>query len=107
MEERSIQFEEEYDEDAQSIAIEMDKRSILTQSSDPEITSLWDKWKRGRLILQPDFQRRFVWDRKKSSKLIESALLSVPLPIFYLTEGKMAESMLLMDSNALHHFSHL
>lgn len=86
MEENEIQFEEEYEED-QPIATEMDKRSIITQSSDPEIISLWNKWKRGKLILQPDFQRRFVWDRKKSSKLIESALLSVPLPIFYLAEG--------------------
>jgi len=88
MEENGIQFEEESEEDAQPITVDKDKRSILTQSSDPEITSLYDKWKRGRLILQPDFQRRFVWDRKKSSKLIESALISVPLPIFYLAEGK-------------------
>jgi len=88
MGENDIRFEEEHEEYAQPIEIETDKRSILTHSSDPEITSLYDKWKRGRLILQPDFQRRFVWDRRKSSKLIESALLSVPLPIFYLAEGK-------------------
>ena len=86
MEENEIKFEKEHDADL-PIETEMGKRSILTQSSDPEIISLWNKWKRGKLILQPDFQRRFVWDRKKSSKLIESALLSVPLPIFYLTEG--------------------
>lgn len=63
------------------------KRTILTTSSDPEIESLFGRWKRGKLILQPDFQRQFVWDRAKASRLIESVLMSVPLPIVYLAEG--------------------
>ena len=45
-----------------------------------------DKAKRGKLILQPDFQRQYVWDRKKASRLVESVLLRVPLPIIYLSE---------------------
>lgn len=36
--------------------------------------------------IQPDFQRNFVWDERKQSKLIESALLRIPLPVFYLAE---------------------
>ena len=38
--------------------------------------------------MQPDFQRYFVWDTKKSSRLIESALLDIPLPVIYLSEEK-------------------
>ncbi|MDG6898578.1 MAG: DUF262 domain-containing protein [Nitrososphaerota archaeon] len=63
------------------------KRTIHTSSSDREIESLYNRWKKGRLILQPDFQRQFVWDRAKASRLIESVLMSVPLPIIYLAEG--------------------
>ena len=61
---------------------------ISTASGDPEIESLYNKQKRGKLILQPDFQRQYVWDSIKASKLIESALLSIPLPIIYLSEEK-------------------
>lgn len=34
--------------------------------------------------LHPDFQRRFVWDKTRQSRLIESILINVPLPAFYL-----------------------
>lgn len=85
--ESKIEFEEIRDEINEEIKLDEDKRTVLTKSSDPEITSLYEKWKRGRLVLQPEFQRKFVWDRKKASRLIESALLSVPLPLFYLAEN--------------------
>ncbi len=39
-----------------------------------------------RFIMDPDFQRDFIWDEKKQSKLIESVLMRVPLPVFYLAE---------------------
>lgn len=41
---------------------------------------------RGRFVLDPDFQRAFLWDEKKQSRLIESILLRIPLPVFYLAE---------------------
>jgi hypothetical protein len=34
----------------------------------------------------PDFQRNFVWDSLQKSRLIESILLRIPLPMFYLAE---------------------
>ena len=40
----------------------------------------------GRYIMDPDFQRDFIWDDKKQSRLIESVLLRIPLPVFYLAE---------------------
>lgn len=39
-------------------------------------------------ILDPDFQRDFIWDITKQSKLIESVLMRIPLPVFYLAENK-------------------
>lgn len=40
----------------------------------------------GGFILNPDFQRDFVWDVDKQSKLIESIVMRIPLPVFYLAE---------------------
>lgn len=42
----------------------------------------------GGYIMNPDFQRDFVWDRDKQSKLIESVLMRIPLPVFYLAENE-------------------
>ncbi|ADL55558.1 DUF262 domain-containing protein [Gallionella capsiferriformans] len=39
-----------------------------------------------RFVLDPDFQREFVWDKDKQSRLIESILLRIPLPVFYVAE---------------------
>jgi hypothetical protein len=73
-------------EEDESIELAPDQRRIYTQPADPEVDSLWKKWKRGKLDIQPEFQRHFVWDIKKASRLIESALLSIPIPIVYISE---------------------
>lgn len=41
---------------------------------------------KGGFILDPDFQRDFVWAADKQSKLIESVVMRIPLPVFYLAE---------------------
>ena len=64
------------------------KRRIYTEQGDPEIDSLHKRFLKGRLNVQPEFQRQFVWDKVKSSRLIESALLDIPIPIIYLSEDK-------------------
>lgn len=38
--------------------------------------------------LSPDFQRNVVWDSKRKSRLIESILLRIPIPVFYFSQGK-------------------
>lgn len=41
---------------------------------------------KGGFILDPDFQRDFVWDADRQSRLIESVVMRIPLPVFYLAE---------------------
>jgi hypothetical protein len=41
---------------------------------------------KGRFVLDPDFQRAFVWDERTQSRLIESILMRIPLPVFYVAE---------------------
>lgn len=82
-----LEFEQPLEEEEESVEVSS-RQKIYTDKGDPEIESLYGKYKRGKLILQPDFQRHFVWDKKKSSRLIESAFLDIPLPVIYLSEEK-------------------
>lgn len=47
----------------------------------------WISAKNGvKLNLSPEYQRNLVWDIKRQSALIESLLLRIPIPAFYLDE---------------------
>ena len=39
---------------------------------------------KGGIVLQPDFQRHVVWDDERQSRLIESLLIRIPIPAFFL-----------------------
>ncbi len=41
---------------------------------------------RGTYVMNPDFQRDFIWPEDKQSKLIESVIMRIPLPVFYMAE---------------------
>jgi hypothetical protein len=41
-----------------------------------------------RYELNPEFQRDFVWPADKQSRLIESCLMRIPLPVLYVAEAK-------------------
>ncbi len=36
-------------------------------------------YKSGRLIIDPEWQRRYAWDRRRASRLIESFLMDIPV----------------------------
>ena len=38
-------------------------------------------------VMDPDFQRDFIWPDDKQSKLIESVIMRIPLPVFYMAEN--------------------
>ena len=40
----------------------------------------------GTYVMDPDFQRDFIWPEDKQSKLIESVIMRIPLPVFYMAE---------------------
>jgi hypothetical protein len=85
-ESEELEFESPLEEDVESIDVASDRRKIYTELGDPEIESLHGKFKRGRLIVQPDFQRQFVWDTTKASRLVESAILAIPIPVIYISQ---------------------
>ncbi len=65
-----------------------ERRRVFTDKSDPPIGGLHLRHKAGDLVLDPIFQRRRVWEDSRSSRLIESLILEVPLPVFYVAEGR-------------------
>lgn len=49
-----------------------------------------------RFIMNPEFQRDFIWDEDMQSKLIESVLMRIPLPVLYLAENEQGR-MIVVD----------
>lgn len=53
---------------------------------DISFNELYDMYKDGELIIQPEFQRLFRWSEKQQSLFIESLLLDMPVPPIYVDE---------------------
>ncbi|MDR7187155.1 rubredoxin [Microbacterium trichothecenolyticum] len=63
-------------------------RLMYTKASSPTLHSLYNRYTKGRLVPQPEFQRYEVWSVQKRSALIESVLLDLPVPqVFLAQEG--------------------
>lgn len=67
-------------------------RKVVTQPYDVGVESMIHQIDNGTIFLRPiserpEFQRRYVWNDKLASKLIESVLLKVPIPPCYLSQN--------------------
>lgn len=70
-------------------AYKLKRRQVVTEKTDWPISSIYDKIVKDKEIkLDPEFQRRYVWDTAKASQLIESILMGIPLPTIYLAEDE-------------------
>ena len=85
LEDKEITIDDIEDQD-EDVQIEENQRKLYIEKSDPPIKSLYDDFKDGVLILQPKFQRKYVMKAPTASRLVESILLDVPLPMFYFAE---------------------
>lgn len=66
-------------------------RRMLTQPYDFSVQDLVDKINSKDIDLNPDYQRNYVWatnddKENKRSRLIESLLLNIPIPVIYFAE---------------------
>ncbi|MBQ7263595.1 MAG: DUF262 domain-containing protein, partial [Synergistaceae bacterium] len=61
---------------------------VLLEKNDRSLAELASWEKAGDLIINPEWQRGYVWDRKRASKLIESFLKDIPVPVIYLAKRK-------------------
>lgn len=60
--------------------------SVLIRSETRTLVDIVRRIQRNQFKLAPDFQRDFIWSEAQQSKLIESCLMRIPLPVFYLAE---------------------
>lgn len=60
----------------------------------------------GRFVMDPDFQREFIWDEAKQSKLIESVMMRIPLPVFYFAEDRQGRMVVVDGLQRLSTFRH-
>ena len=60
--------------------------SILVRQEPRTVVDVVRRINNDRYIMDPDFQRDFIWNEIKQSRLIESSLMRIPLPVFYLAE---------------------
>lgn len=65
---------------------EDDNRKIIWQAKDFSIREFSSMLQDGDLELQPQYQRKYVASPTIASKLIESILMDVPIPVIYLAE---------------------
>jgi hypothetical protein len=63
-------------------------RNLTTQAYDKSVSDVVRMISDKDLVLDPDYQRNYVWDNKKASMLVESIILNVPIPVIYVSEEK-------------------
>ena len=63
-----------------------DPESINVNAKAFNLTLIYEMINDGDIDLFPDFQRNLVWNSIQKSRLIESILLRIPLPMFYFSE---------------------
>ncbi len=59
---------------------------LLIRHENRTIHDVIRRIEQGSYIMDPDFQRDFIWPEDKQSKLIESVVMRIPLPVFYMAE---------------------
>lgn len=74
---------EAYDEQLE-ISRPFDPEKIKVTKATRTIQLIVERIQHEEIDLEPDFQRRArIWDKQRKSRLIESLLLKIPLPVFY------------------------
>lgn len=70
------------DENVNNTPYDVSKIDIINNTYTADY--LYRKYKFEEILLSPEYQRNFVWTSKQKSRLIESMLIQIPLPIFYI-----------------------
>jgi uncharacterized protein with ParB-like and HNH nuclease domain len=75
-------------EDALEVLLDTKKKDVKTDQYPMSIGEIVGMHERGELILRPEYQRYFRWSDEQKSKLIESILIGLPLPSFFMAQDE-------------------
>jgi len=62
------------------------ERTVKTQNIEYDLETIVKKISRGIIKLNPEYQRKHRWTEEYSSKLIESLILNIPVPLIYISQ---------------------
>lgn len=71
-----------------SVLEQLDEKKVFTENKDIPLSQLKDMFDDGDIDTKPLYQRDFLEDWVKASRLVESVLLSIPIPTVYLCQEK-------------------
>ena len=80
-----------------AIAPERDLSNAVLYHTDWTVGTLLDQLRKGRIDVNPSFQRRDAWNQKAKSLLIESILLNFPVPAITLAERRKDRTFIVVD----------
>lgn len=86
---------ESYDDSQDDESYTINEYEITTSPNDFNTRTMYDFMESGAIKI-PAFQRNYVWDHKRASKLIESIILGLPIPQVFLYEES-RNSFLVID----------
>lgn len=69
---------------------------LLVRRQSRTVLEVVRRIKDNRYVMDPDFRRDSIWNETRQSKLIESVMLRIPLPVFYLAEDNQGR-MVIVD----------
>lgn len=68
--------------------ITVERKRVSTDRLDISFGELINLYKNNELIIRPEYQRLFRWTNKQKTALIESILLSIPIPPIFVSEDR-------------------
>ena len=86
------------EESAESEALPSLKYEIFSYPADTTLKGYLEQWNNDQLVI-PEFQRDYIWDQTRASKLIESFLLGLPVPPVFLYKWSGNKSFWVIDGN--------
>ncbi len=70
------------------INIPTEYRTLNAEETHITVRDLFQRYLSQEIVLEPDFQRHYVWDSTRASRYIESLLLGLPTPPLFLSEER-------------------
>lgn len=69
--------------DEGAAALNSSENHVVIEKSDRSLSEFHRWYKSGRLNIEPECQRNYIWDNLRASRLIESFLIEIPVPVIY------------------------
>src|ERR1051326_576791 len=82
-----IDVNKEMDEYEGDCEVENIPSAVIIEKNDRSLSEFHRWQQKGRLIIDPEWQRQYVWSQKQASRLIESFLIDIPVPVIYLAKN--------------------